>query len=104
MEDLAPEGAIILKQSPEGETSTRLVVKWSYKVEGYGDNIDSPLCGGLDKEEESSLVPWLGTYPDANMNFFTWSKENSDCNIPGDQYYNKFRNWIGPIHNGKFRS
>ena len=59
-EDSAPEGAIISNQAPEGETSTMGVVKWSDKVEGSGDDIDSPLCGGLYKEEEGSLVPWSG--------------------------------------------
>ena len=52
MEDLAPEVARIINQAPEGETSTMVVFKWSDKVEGSGDNIDSPLCGGLYKEEE----------------------------------------------------
>ena len=42
-EDLAPEGARISNQAPEGETSTMVVVKWSDKVEGSGDDIDSPL-------------------------------------------------------------
>ena len=51
-----------------------VVVKWSEKVEGSGDNIDSPLCGGLYREEYDSLVTWSGTYPDAKMNCFTWSK------------------------------
>ena len=46
-EDLAPEGAITRNQDSEGETSTKVVVKWSDKVEGSGDNIDSTLCGGL---------------------------------------------------------
>ena len=55
-------------QVPEGETSTMVVVKWSYKVEGYGDDIYSPLCGGLYKEEEDSLVTWSGIDPDAKMN------------------------------------
>ena len=50
-EDSAPEGAIIINQAPEGETSTMLVVKWSDKVEGSGDDIYSPLCGGLYNEE-----------------------------------------------------
>ena len=68
---MAPEGARISNQSTEVETSTMVVVKWSDKIEGYGDNIDSPLCGGLYKEEEDSLVPWSGTYPYAKMNFFT---------------------------------
>ena len=63
MEDLAPEGAIISKQATEGETSTMVVVKWSDELEESGDNIDSPLCGGLYKEEEDYLVPWSGIYP-----------------------------------------
>ena len=69
-----------------------VVVKWSDKVEAYGDNIDSPLCGGLYKEEEHSLVPWSGTDPDAKINFFTWSKEKNDWIVPEDQYDEEFMN------------
>ena len=32
IEDLAPEGAIISNQAPEGETSTMVVVKWSDRL------------------------------------------------------------------------
>ena len=49
MEDSAPEGAIISNQAPEGKKYTMRVVKCSYKVEEFGDNIDSPLCSGLYK-------------------------------------------------------
>ena len=66
-EDSAPEGARISNQAPEGETSTMVVVKWSEKVEGYVDDIDSPLCGGLYKEE-TDIVSWSGKDPDAKMN------------------------------------
>ena len=83
-EDSSPEGTRISNQAPEGETSTMVVVKWSDKVEVSGDDIDSPLCGGLYKEEEDSLVPWSGTDPDAKMNCFTCSKEDED--------------WIVPVH------
>ena len=55
-----------------------VVVKWSYKVEGSGDNVNAPLCGGLYKEEENYLVTWSGTYPYAKINFFTCSKEDND--------------------------
>ena len=58
MEDLAPEGAMISNQALEEEISKMVVIKWSDKVEGSGDNIDPPLCGGLYKEEDNSLVPW----------------------------------------------
>ena len=74
----ALEGSIITKQAPEGGTSAMEVIKWSENVKGSGDNIYSTLCGGLYKEEDYSLVPWSGTDPDANMNCFTWSKENND--------------------------
>ena len=47
IEDLVPEGAIISNQATEVGTRTMVVDKWSDKVEGYGDNIHSPLCGGL---------------------------------------------------------
>ena len=49
IEYLATDGSIISNQAREGGKSTTLVIKWSEKVEGYGDNIYSPLCGGLYK-------------------------------------------------------
>ena len=76
-EDSAPEGAIRSNQAPEVETSTTVVDKWSENVEVSGDNIDSPLCGGLYKEE-TDIFPQSGTDPDAKMNSFTWSKEDND--------------------------
>ena len=67
------EEAMISNESPKEESSKIVVIRWSDKVEGSVDNIYSPLCGGLYKEEEDSLVPWSGTDPYAKMNFFTWS-------------------------------
>ena len=63
-----------------------VVVKWSDKVEGSGDDIDLPLCGGLYKKEEDFLVPWSVTDPDAKINCFTWSNEGNDWIVSGDQY------------------
>ena len=68
MEDSDPEGAMISNKAPEEEASKMVVIKWSDTVEGFGDNIDSPLCGGLYKEDKDYLVPWPGTDPDAKMN------------------------------------
>ena len=81
-----------------------VVVKWSEKVEGSGDNIDSPLCGVLYKEEDEYLVTWSGTDLYSNMNFFTWSEEDNAWIISGDQYSEEFNYWRGPIHNGQFHS
>ena len=92
IEDSAPEGAIISNIAPEEVTSITSIIKWSENVEGYGDNIDSPLCGGLYKEEDDSLVPCSGTDPDDNMNCFTWSKEHNYWIVPGDQYNEEFKN------------
>ena len=58
MEDSVPEGALINNEAPEEEASKMVVIKWSDKVEWYGDNIYSPLCSGLYKEEEGYLFPW----------------------------------------------
>ena len=77
IEDPAPEGAMISNIDPEGETSIMVIIKWLEKVEGSGDNIYSPLCGGLYKEEDDALVPWSETDRDAIMNCFTWYKENN---------------------------
>ena len=74
IEDSAPEGSLISNQDPEGGTYNMVVVKFSERVEGSGDNIYSPLCIGLYKKEDDSLVPWSGTDLDANMNCFTWTK------------------------------
>ena len=52
-----------------------VVVNRSYKVEVLGDKLGSILCGRSYKEEDVSLIPWLGTDSDANMNFFAWSKK-----------------------------
>ena len=87
-----------------GLASKMVVIKWSDKVEGSGDNIDSPLCGVLYKEEGGSVVPWSVIYPDAKMIFFTGLKDNDDWIVPEDQYNEEFKNWRGPIHNGQFRS
>ena len=61
-------------QAPEGEISTKtmVVVKWSEKLEGLGDEIDDTLCGKTHKEYYSSIVPWSGTYLDTSMNCSTW--------------------------------
>ena len=81
-----------------------VVVEWSEKVEGSGENIYSPLCNGSYKEEDGFLVPWSGTDPYAKMNWFTWSKEENDWIVTGYQYNKEVKNMRGPIHNGKFRS
>ena len=51
MEESAQEGAMIINQAVEEENFKMVVIKWSDKVEGSGDNIDSSLCGVLYKEE-----------------------------------------------------
>ena len=63
-----------------------VVVKCSDNLEGLIENIDAPLCGGLYKEEDNSLVPWSGTDTYAKLNCFTWSKENNDFIVPEGQY------------------
>ena len=59
-----------------------VVVKCSDNLEGLIENIDAPLCGGLYKEEDNSLVPWSGTDTDANMNCCNWSKEENKWIVP----------------------
>ena len=63
-----------------------VLVKCSENLKVSVDNIYSPLCGGLYKEEEYFLVPWSETDPDAKMNCFTWYKDNNDWIVPRYQY------------------
>ena len=49
------------------------------------------------------IITWSGTDPDANMNAFTWSTNDNDWIILGDQYNEELNNCIVPINNGKFR-
>ena len=56
------------------------------------------------KEEDDYLVTWLGIDPNANMNFFAWSKYKNDWIVTEDQYNEELKNWRGPIDNGQFRS
>ena len=56
-EDSAPEGAIIINQAPEGETSTMVVIKWSDTIQGRRVKVDGPQCGGLYKEDKESIIP-----------------------------------------------
>ena len=81
-----------------------VVVKWLDKVEGSSDNLYIPLCRGLYKEEDNSLVPRSGIDPDSKMNCFAWSEEDNDWIIPVYQYNEEFKNWQGPIHNGQLCS
>ena len=78
IEDSAPEGSRISNQAPEGEISTMVVVKWSDAIKGRRVKVGGPQCGGLYKEDNGSIVPWSGTYPEAKMNSFTWSTEEND--------------------------
>ena len=45
-----------------------MVVKFSEKAEGSGENIYSNLCGELYKEEDGSIVPWSGKDTDSKTN------------------------------------
>ena len=69
-----------------------VVVKCSYNVEGLGDKIYASVCGGLYKEENGSIFPWSGTYPDAKTNCFTCSKGGNYWIVPIYQYNKEFKN------------
>ena len=81
-----------------------VVIRWSDAIKRPKVKVDGPICGELYKEYYGSIVTWSGTDPDDKMNSFTWSKEDNDWIVIGDQYNEEFNNWQGPINNGKFRS
>ena len=80
-----------------------VVIKWQDAIKGQRVKVDVPQCGGLYKEDNESIIPWLVTDPDDKMNSFTWSTEVNDWIFLGNQYNENFNNWKGPINNGQFR-
>ena len=69
-----------------------VVIKWLDEILGQIVKADGPRCGGLFKEYHGYIIPCSGTYPYASMNSFTWSKEDNDWIILGDQYNEEFNN------------
>ena len=63
-----------------------VVMKFSDEIKGPRVKVDGPLCGGLYKEDHGSIIPWSGIDPDAKMNSFTWSTDDNDWIVLGDQY------------------
>ena len=80
-----------------------VVIKLSDAIKGPRVKVYGPQCGGLYKEDHGSIISWSGTDPDAKMNSFTWSKDDNDWIVRGDQYNEEFNNWRGPINNCPFR-
>ena len=62
-----------------------VVLKWSDVIKGPRVKVNGTLCGGLYKEDNEYIIPWSGTDPDAKMNSFTWSPNENNWVILGDQ-------------------
>ena len=92
IEDSTPGGSIISNQDPKGSKSTMVVIKWSDAIKGPRFKVDGPKCGGLYNEDNESIIPWLGTDPDAKLNSFTWSTEENAWIFLGNQYNEDFNN------------
>ena len=99
---MAPEGARIINQAPEGSISTIVVIKWSDAIKGPRVKVDGPQCGGLYKEDHGSIITWSGTDTDTKINSFPWSTDDNDCIVLGYHYNEELINWKGPIKNGQF--
>ena len=62
-----------------------MVIKLSDAIKWPRVKVDGPQCGGLYQEDHGYIIPWSGTDPDAEMNSFTWSTNENDWIILGDQ-------------------
>ena len=69
-----------------------VVIKWLDAIKGSRVKVDGPLCGGLYKKDHGPIILWSGTYQYAKMNSFTWSTNENDWIIPGDQCNEEFNN------------
>ena len=80
-----------------------VVIKWLDAIKVPIVKVNGPQCGGLYEEDHGSIIHWSGTNPYAKMNYFTWSTEENDWILLGDQYNEGFNNWQRSINNGQFR-
>ena len=68
------------------------VIKWSDAIKGPKVKVDGPLCDGLYKENNGSIIPWSGTDPDAKMNSFTCSTDENFFIVLRYHYNEDFNN------------
>ena len=54
-------------------------------IKGPRVKVNGTLCGGLYKEDNGYIITWSGSDLDANMNSFTWSPNENNWVILGDQ-------------------
>ena len=104
--NMSPQGATIRHPYPQGciSTQTIMVFKWLEEVQGLVDEIYSPLCVVLYKEQYVFIVPWSVTDPYTNINWFSCSKKDNDWILPEGLYNKELKNFQVPIHNGSFLS
>ena len=70
------------------------------------DLVAVPLCGGIFKDESGStetIVPWVGTDPDSNIQNYTWDQDNEKWIFPTELFDKSQPKIKGPNHPGQFR-
>ena len=81
----------------------------SLKIETWEDlelnDTLKPLVGGLFKDTDDSIVPWVGSDPDSQVNCWTWdpqAKEGAGAYTMTGRIEGWSNQW-GPVHPGQFR-
>ena len=62
-----------------------------------------PKNGGLWREADGTLVPWVGMDPDHPTNMFAWDKDKKTCVLNGRECDEKLPNEMQPPHPGMCR-
>ena len=76
-------------------------IRW-YSLSSYSPNTPVPEIGGLYKDLEGKLIPFVGTDPDAQVNVFSYNEALLDWECDVTKFEASYINKQGLVHMGQF--
>jgi hypothetical protein len=78
------------------------VLDWD-AVATTAQGVNTPITGGLVKAEDGTIIAYVGTDPDSQVNVFTWDVIDNKWTIETTIYNKAYPNQQGPVHDGQYR-
>jgi hypothetical protein len=77
-------------------------LSWS-DVSGTAPAVTNPKMGGLMKSEDGTIIAFVGTDPDAQVNVFSYDAIEDKYTIDSLLFEPSYPNQQGPVHDGQYR-
>ena len=71
-------------------------------MNAQSDLVPIPRIGGIFKDDSGTLIPFVGTDPDAETNCWSWDQTAQKWLIAQDTFQTTWQNMKGPVHAGQF--